>query len=150
MKKIIETIKNIWRIEDLRNRILITFGILAIYRLGSFVVIPGIDPSQLAALQAQTSDGLLGLLNMFTGGAFSQASIFALGIMPYISASIVIQLLGMAIPYFQKLQKEGESGRRKINNITGDITKRQRVKDSIRHSISQSQQQQLQLQQHQH
>ena len=112
MKKIIETIKNIWRIEDLRNRILITFGILAIYRLGSFVVIPGIDPSQLAALQAQTSDGLLGLLNMFTGGAFSQASIFALGIMPYISASIVIQLLGMGIPYFQKLQKEGESGRR--------------------------------------
>jgi preprotein translocase subunit SecY len=122
MKKIIETIKNIWRIEDLRNRILITFGILAIYRLGSFVVIPGIDPSQLAALQAQTSDGLLGLLNMFTGGAFSQASIFALGIMPYISASIVIQLLGMAIPYFQKLQKEGESGRRKINNITRYLT----------------------------
>jgi len=106
----------------LRNRILITFGILAIYRLGSFVVIPGIDPSQLAALQAQTSDGLLGLLNMFTGGAFSQASIFALGIMPYISASIVIQLLGMAIPYFQKLQKEGESGRRKINNITRYLT----------------------------
>ena len=122
MKKIIETIKNIWRIEDLRNRILMTFGILAIYRLGSFVVIPGIDPSQLAALQAQTSDGLLGLLNMFTGGAFSQASIFALGIMPYISASIVIQLLGMAIPYFQKLQKEGESGRRKINNITRYLT----------------------------
>ena len=122
MKKIIETIKNIWRIEDLKNRILITFGILAIYRLGSFVVIPGIDPSQLAALQAQTSDGLLGLLNMFTGGAFSQASIFALGIMPYISASIVIQLLGMAIPYFQKLQKEGESGRRKINNITRYLT----------------------------
>ena len=101
---------------------MITFGILAIYRLGSFVVIPGIDPSQLAALQAQTSDGLLGLLNMFTGGAFSQASIFALGIMPYISASIVIQLLGMAIPYFQKLQKEGESGRRKINNITRYLT----------------------------
>ena len=122
MKKIIETIKNIWRIEDLRNRILMTFGILAIYRLGSFVVIPGIDPSQLAALQAQTSDGLLGILNMFTGGAFSQASIFALGIMPYISASIVIQLLGMAIPYFQKLQKEGESGRRKINNITRYLT----------------------------
>ena len=122
MKKIIETIKNIWRIEDLRNRILMTFGILAIYRLGSFVVIPGIDPSQLAALQAQTSDGLFGLLNMFTGGAFSQASIFALGIMPYISASIVIQLLGMAITYFQKLQKEGESGRRKINNITRYLT----------------------------
>ncbi len=94
-----------------------TLAILAIYRLGSFVVIPGVDPAQLSALQDQTSDGLLGLLNMFTGGAFSQASIFALGIMPYISASIVIQLLGMAIPYFQKLQKEGESGRRKINNI---------------------------------
>ncbi len=122
MKKIVSTLKNIWNIEDLRNRILVTLGILAIYRFGSFVVIPGIDPSQLAALQDQTSDGLLGLLNMFTGGAFSQASIFALGIMPYISASIVIQLLGMAIPYFQKLQKEGESGRRKINNITRYLT----------------------------
>ena len=122
MKKLIETIKNIWNIEDLRNRILMTLGILAIYRLGCFVVIPGVDPAQLSALQDQTSDGLLGLLNMFTGGAFSQASIFALGIMPYISASIVIQLLGMAIPYFQKLQKEGESGRRKINNITRWLT----------------------------
>tara|TARA_B100001540_G_scaffold157227_1_gene139267 strand:+ start:2912 stop:4249 length:1338 start_codon:yes stop_codon:yes gene_type:complete len=122
MKKLIETIRNIWSIEDLRNRILVTLGILAIYRFGSFVVIPGVDPSQLAALQDQTSDGLLGLLNLFTGGAFSQASIFALGIMPYISASIVVQLLGMAIPYFQKLQKEGESGRRKINNITRYLT----------------------------
>jgi preprotein translocase subunit SecY len=122
MKKLVETIKNIWNIEDLRNRLLTTLGILAIYRLGSFVVIPGVDPAQLSALQDQTSDGLLGLLNMFTGGAFSQASIFALGIMPYISASIVIQLLGMAIPYFQKLQKEGESGRRKINNITRYLT----------------------------
>ncbi len=122
MKKIIETVKNIWAIEDLRNRLLFTLSILAIYRLGSFVVIPGVDPSQLSALQDQTSDGLLGLLNMFTGGAFSQASIFALGIMPYISASIVVQLLGMAIPYFQKLQKEGESGRRKINNITRYLT----------------------------
>jgi preprotein translocase subunit SecY len=122
MRRLIDTIKNIWNIEDLRNRILVTLGILAIYRLGSFVVIPGVDPAQLAALQAQTADGLLGLLNMFTGGAFSQASIFALGIMPYISASIVIQLLGMAIPYFQKLQKEGESGRRKINNITRYLT----------------------------
>ena len=111
MRKLIDTIKNIWNIEDLRNRLLVTLGILDIYRFGSFVVIPGVDPSQLAALQDQTADGLLGLLNMFTGGAFSQASIFALGIMPYISASIVIQLLGMAIPYFQKLQKEGESGR---------------------------------------
>ena len=111
MRKLIETVKNIWNIEDLRNRILVTLGILAIYRFGSFVVIPGVDPSQLSALQDQTSEGLLGLLNMFTGGAFSQASVFALGIMPYISASIVVQLLGMAIPYFQKLQREGESGR---------------------------------------
>ena len=122
MKKIVETIKNIWSIEDLRSRILFTLFILAVYRLGSFVVIPGVDPSQLAALKANTDDGLLGLLNMFTGGAFANASIFALGIMPYISASIVIQLLGMAIPYFQKLQKEGESGRRKINNITRYLT----------------------------
>ena len=122
MKKLIETIRNIWNIVDLRERLLVTLGILAIYRFGSFVVIPGVDPSQLSALQDQTADGLLGLLNMFTGGAFSQASIFALGIMPYISASIVIQLLGMAVPYFQKLQKEGESGRRKINNITRYLT----------------------------
>jgi len=122
MRKLIDTIRNIWNIQDLRDRILVTLGILAIYRFGSFVVIPGVDPSQLSALQDQTSDGLLGLLNMFTGGAFSQASVFALGIMPYISASIVVQLLGMAIPYFQKLQKEGESGRRKINNITRYLT----------------------------
>ena len=114
MRKIIDTIKNIWAIEDLRNRLLFTLSILAIYRLGCFVVIPGVDPSQLSALQDQTSDGLLGLLNMFTGGAFSQASIFALGIMPYISASIVVQLLGMAIPYFQKLQKEGEREEEKL------------------------------------
>ena len=122
MKKLIETIRNIWNIVDLRERLLVTLGILAIYRFGSFVVIPGVDPAQLSALQDQTADGLLGLLNMFTGGAFSQASIFALGIMPYISASIVVQLLGMAVPYFQKLQKEGESGRRKINNITRYLT----------------------------
>ena len=122
MRKLISTIKNISKIEDLRSRILITLAFIAIYRFGSFVVIPGVDPAQLANLQEQSSDGLLGLLNMFTGGAFSQASIFALGIMPYISASIVIQLLGMAIPYFQKLQREGESGRRKINNITRYLT----------------------------
>ena len=122
MRKLIQTIQNIWKIEDLKNRILMTLAFIAIYRFGSFVVIPGVDPSQLKALQAQSADGLLGLLNMFTGGAFSQASIFALGIMPYISASIVIQLLGMAIPYFQKLQREGESGRRKINNITRYLT----------------------------
>jgi preprotein translocase subunit SecY len=121
MRKLIDTIKNIWNIEDLRNRILVTLGILAIYRLGSFVVIPGVDVAKLT-LQNDTSSGLLGLLNMFTGGAFANASIFALGIMPYISASIVIQLLGMAIPYFQKLQKEGESGRKKINNMTRWLT----------------------------
>ncbi len=122
MKKLIETIRNINKIEELRNRILYTLGILLIYRLGSYVVIPGVDPGMLANLQNQTSSGLLGLLNMFSGGAFSNASIFALGIMPYISASIVIQLLGMAIPYFQRLQREGESGRRKINQITRYLT----------------------------
>jgi len=122
MKKLIETIKNIFKIEDLRNRILYTLGILLIYRLGSFVTLPGIDPAQLGALKKQTADGIMGLLDMFSGGAFSQASIFALGIMPYISASIVIQLLGIAIPYFQRLQKEGESGRRKMNQITRYLT----------------------------
>jgi preprotein translocase subunit SecY len=122
MKKLIETIRNIIRIEDLRKRILYTLVVILIYRLGSYVVLPGVDPSQLDALKNQTDSGLLGLLNMFSGGAFSNASIFALGIMPYISASIVIQLLGMAIPYFQKLQKEGESGRNKINQITRWLT----------------------------
>jgi preprotein translocase subunit SecY len=122
MKNLITTLTNIWKIEELRNRILATLGFILIYRLGSFVVLPGIDPTQLAALQQQASSGLLGLLNLFTGGAFAQASIFALGIMPYISASIVIQLLGIAVPYFQKLQREGESGRRKINNITRYLT----------------------------
>ena len=122
MKKIIETIKNIWRIEDLRTRILITLLFVAIYRFGSFVVLPGIDPNALQQLQAQTSDGLMSLLNMFSGGAFSNASIFALGIMPYISASIVIQLLAVAVPYFQKMQREGESGRRKINQYTRWLT----------------------------
>ena len=122
MKRFIQTIKNIWKIDDLRSRIITTIGIVIIYRLGSYVVLPGVDPSQLHSLQSQTKDGLLGLLNMFSGGAFSNASIFALGIMPYISASIVVQLLGMAIPYFQKLQKEGESGRKKINQITRYLT----------------------------
>ncbi len=122
MKAFIETIKNIFKIEELRSRILYTLGILLIYRLGSFVVLPGIDPSQLSALQQQTADGILGLLDMFSGGAFANASIFALGIMPYISASIVVQLLGIAIPYFQRLQREGESGRRKINQITRYLT----------------------------
>jgi len=122
MRKLIETIRNIYKIEELRNRILYTLGIILIYRLGSYVVLPGVDPHQLSALQQQGSSGLMGLLNMFSGGAFSNASIFALGIMPYISASIVIQLLGMAIPYFQRLQREGESGRRKINQITRYLT----------------------------
>jgi preprotein translocase subunit SecY len=122
MKKLIQTIRNIWKIEDLRRRILYTLGILLIYRMGSYVVIPGVDPSMLASLQNQSSGGLLGLLNMFSGGAFANASIFALGIMPYISASIVMQLLALAIPYFAKLQKEGESGRKKINQITRYLT----------------------------
>ena len=122
MKKIIETIKNIWKIEDLRTRILITILFVAIYRFGSFIVLPGIDPGRLAKLQEQTSEGLMSLLNMFSGGAFSNASIFALGIMPYISASIVIQLLAIAVPYFQKMQREGESGRRKINQYTRWLT----------------------------
>jgi len=122
MKAFIDTIKNIYKIEDLRTRILYTLGILLIYRLGSKVVLPGVDPSQLQVLQERASQGVLGLLNMFSGGAFANASIFALGIMPYISASIVIQLLGIAVPYFQRLQKEGESGRRKINQITRYLT----------------------------
>ena len=122
MKKIIETLKNIWRIEDLRARLLITTLFVAIYRFGSFVVIPGIDSNQLAKLHEQTSTCLMSLLNMFSGGAFSNASIFALGIMPYISASIVMQLLAVAVPYFQKMQREGESGRRKINQLTRYLT----------------------------
>jgi len=122
MRALIQTIKNIYKIEDLRYRIGYTMLILLIYRLGSYIVLPGVDPSQLAALEQQTADGVLGLLNMFSGGSFSRASIFALGIMPYISASIVIQLLGIAIPYFQRLQREGESGRRKINQLTRYLT----------------------------
>ncbi len=122
MKKFIETIKNIFKIEDLRKRILFTLLILLVYRLGCFVVIPGVDPSQLANLQSQASEGLMGLLNMFSGGAFGNAAIFGLGVMPYISASIVVQLLGMMVPYFQRLQREGESGRRKLNQITRYLT----------------------------
>jgi len=122
MKRLIEILKNIYNIEELRTRIYYTLGILLIYRLGSFVVLPGIDPLQLHNLKKQTAEGLLGLLDMFSGGAFSNASIFALGIMPYISASIIIQLLTVAVPYFQKLQKEGESGRKKINEITRYLT----------------------------
>ena len=122
MKKFIETLKNIWKIEDLRQRILITILFTAIYRFGSFVVLPGIDPTMLDKLQSQTAGGLMSLLDMFSGGAFSNASIFALGIMPYISASIVMQLLAVAVPYFQKMQREGESGRKKINWYTRILT----------------------------
>jgi preprotein translocase subunit SecY len=122
MKKFIETLKNIWRVEDLRTRILITLAFAAMYRFGSFIVLPGINPEALTALREQTNTGLMSLLNMFSGGAFSNASIFALGIMPYISASIVIQLFAFVVPYFQKLQREGESGRRKMNQYTRYLT----------------------------
>lgn len=118
----IDTLKNIWKIEDLRKRILTTILLVMVYRFGAYVVLPGIDPQALTALQAQTRGGLLALLDMFSGGAFSNASIFALGIMPYITASIVIQLLTIAVPYFQKLQREGESGRRKMNQYTRYLT----------------------------
>ncbi|MCX6253016.1 MAG: preprotein translocase subunit SecY [Bacteroidia bacterium] len=120
--RLFQTIKNIFKIEDLRARLIYTFGIILLYRLGKYVTLPGIDPSQLANLKNQTSSGIMGLLDMFSGGAFSQASVFALGIMPYISASIVVQLLGIVFPYFQKLQKEGESGRRKMNQYTRYLT----------------------------
>ncbi|MDO4195811.1 MAG: preprotein translocase subunit SecY [Prevotellaceae bacterium] len=122
MKKFFETLKNCWKVEDLRQRLLITILFVAIYRFGSFVVLPGINPGALSKLQEQTAGGLMSLLDMFSGGAFSNASIFALGIMPYISASIVIQLLAVAVPYFQKLQREGESGRKKINWYTRWLT----------------------------
>ena len=120
MKKFFETFRNIWKIEELKSRILYTLFILLIYRLGTHIVIPGIDPTKLSDLQQ--SQGIMQLLNLFTGGAFMRASIFGLGIMPYISATIVIQLLGIAVPYFQKLQREGESGRRKINQISRYLT----------------------------
>jgi len=122
MKNFIQTLKNIFKIEDLRIRILNTLFFLVIYRLGTHIVLPGVDPEKLGELQNQTKGGVLGLLDMFSGGAFSHSSIFALGIMPYISASIVVQLLSIAIPYFQKLQKEGESGRKRINQITRWLT----------------------------
>ena len=122
MKKFIETIKNIFRIEELRKRIVYTVLLLLVYRLGCFIVLPGIDASMLANLQSNANNGLVGLLNMFSGGAFGNASIFALGVMPYISASIVIQLLGVFVPYFRKLQMEGESGRKKMNQMTRILT----------------------------
>ncbi len=120
--KIVKTFTNIWRIEDLRSRILITLLFVAIYRFGSYIVLPGVNTEALQGLRNQTEGGLMSLLDMFSGGAFSQASIFALGIMPYISASIVMQLLGIAVPYFQKMQREGESGRRKMNQYTRYLT----------------------------
>lgn len=122
MKKFIETLKNCWKVEDLRQRLLITILFTAIYRFGSFIVLPGINPALLEKLQSQTAGGLMSLLDMFSGGAFSHASIFALGIMPYISASIVMQLLAVAVPYFQKMQREGESGHKKINWYTRVLT----------------------------
>ena len=120
--KFVETIKNIFKIEELRKRLVYTFILILIYRFGCFVVLPGIDASMLAGLQSTSSQGLVGLLNMFSGGAFGNASIFALGVMPYISASIVIQLLTVFVPYFRKLQMEGESGRRKMNQMTRWLT----------------------------
>lgn len=124
MNKLITTLKNIWKIKELRTRILFTLGILAVYRFGSFVVLPGVDPSVLDSAASQNAAGdLLGLINIFTGGAFNNAAVFALGIMPYITASIIIQLLGFAVPYFQRLQqKEGESGRKKLTQITRLLT----------------------------
>ena len=122
MKRFFQTIANIFKIEDLRKRLIYTFLLIVVYRLGSYIVIPGIDATQIAALQSKTSEGLVGLLNMFSGGAFGNASIFALGVMPYISASIVIQLLGVFLPSFQRLQREGESGRRKMNQYTRYLT----------------------------
>jgi len=121
MKKFFTTLSNIWKIEDLRVRIINTFLFLLIYRIGSFIILPGIDPASLDTAQ-KGKEGLMGLLNMFAGGSFSRQSIFALGVMPYISASIVVQLLGIAVPYFQKLQKEGESGRNKLNQWTRYLT----------------------------
>ncbi|TWO31620.1 preprotein translocase subunit SecY [Seonamhaeicola sediminis] len=120
--KFIESIKNVWKIEELRNRIILTLGLLLVYRFGTVVTLPGIDPDQLQGLADSTDEGILGLLAAFTGGALSRASVFALGIMPYISASIVVQLMGIAIPYLQKLQKEGASGQKKITQITRWLT----------------------------
>jgi preprotein translocase subunit SecY len=122
MKKFFEAIANVWKIEELKNRIMVTLGLLLVYRFGAHVTLPGIDATKLSGLTNQTESGIGWLIDVFTGGAFSQASVFALGIMPYISASIVVQLMGIAVPYLQKLQKEGESGRKKINQITRWLT----------------------------
>ncbi|MGL2967256.1 preprotein translocase subunit SecY [Flavobacterium sp. XGLA_31] len=122
MKKFFESLSNVWKIEELKNRIMVTLGLLLVYRFGAHVTLPGIDATQLHSLAGQTEKGIGSILDMFTGGAFSKASVFALGIMPYISASIVVQLMGIAIPYLQKLQKDGESGRKKLNQITRWLT----------------------------
>ena len=122
MKKFFETLANIWKIEELKNKVLITLGLLVVYRFGTQVTLPGIDATKLQALTDQTDQGIGWLINVFTGGAFAQASVFALGIMPYISASIVVQLMGIAVPYLQKLQSDGESGRKKMNQITRWLT----------------------------
>ncbi|MCG9880857.1 MAG: preprotein translocase subunit SecY [Bacteroidia bacterium] len=122
MKKLIETFQNIYRIEELRYKLAITFWMLLAYRLGTYVTLPGVDPNMLQGSAQQADGGIFGLINMFAGGAFARGSIFALGIMPYISASIVVQLMSLAVPSFQKMQKEGEDGRRKINQITRYLT----------------------------
>ena len=122
MNKVIEVLKNIWKITELKDRILLTLTMLLVYRFGAQVVLPGIDATKLGQIAENTEQGILGLLNAFTGGAFANASVFALGIMPYISASIVVQLMGIAIPYLQKLQKEGASGQKKITQITRWLT----------------------------
>ena len=122
MKNFINTLRNIWKIDDLRVRILNTLGFILIYRLGSYIVLPGVNSEALAQAHKGTNEGIVGLINIFAGGAFSRASVFGLGIMPYISASIVMQLLGMALPYFRKMQMEGETGRKKINQYTRFLT----------------------------
>ena len=123
MKKFLDTVSNIWKIEELKGRILFTLVMLMVFRLGSHIVLPGVNPAVLASSTQSNPNDLLGLINVFTGGAFNKAAIFALGIMPYITASIIIQLLGFAVPYFQKLQqKEGESGRKKLTQITRWLT----------------------------
>ena len=122
MKKFFESIANVWKIDELKNRIVLTLGLLLVYRFGAHLTLPGIDATQLTGLAGQTKSGIGSILDMFTGGAFSKASVFALGIMPYISASIVVQLMGIAVPYLQKLQSDGESGRKKINQITRWLT----------------------------
>ena len=122
MKKFIKTLKNIWSIEELRNKLLLTLALIFVFRVGSFIVLPGIDPNKLANLQATASGGMLGLLNSFVGGAFAKASIFALGVMPYISASIFMQLVTVLVPQISKIQKEGESGQKKITQWTRYLT----------------------------